>query len=157
MSTDSLVGQVQYLMDRAAISDTLIAFARAIDCRDWDGYANLFAEDGELELPFKKPDGTSAGHAGRAGLADYVSGDLGRFVATHHLSANHQITLNGDRATTVSYCQCIHRHDDDPHNVWELGGWYHCALLREADGRWRFAHVRLESVWERGSPFSPSD
>ena len=77
------------------------------------------------------------------------------YTATHHLSANHQVEISGDDATTTSYCQCIHRFDDDPGNVWELGGWYRCTLRRDADGRWRITRVRLESVWEHGSPLRP--
>jgi ketosteroid isomerase-like protein len=152
MTGNTLVEQVALLIDRAAISDTLIAFARAIDTKDWEGYAGLYTEDGVLELPFQEPDGTPAGHVGRPGLAEYVRGSLGKFTVTHHLSGNHQITLDGDTAMTVSYCQCIHRLDDDPENVWELGGWYLCRLRREADGQWRFAHVHLDSIWEHGSP-----
>jgi ketosteroid isomerase-like protein len=148
----ALLQQVQYLTDRVHIGDTLIAFARAIDTRDWDGYANLFTEDGVLELPFHEPDGIPSGHHGRDGMAGYVSQGLGRFRATHHLSANHQIAIDGDIATTVSYCQCIHRFDEDPSNVWELGGWYRCALARDGDG-WLFTRVSLESVWEHNSPF----
>ena len=144
-----LAEQVRYLMERAAVSDTLFAFARAIDTRDWQAYANLFVEDGVLELPFRQPDGTSAGNVGRAGMAAYVQNGQSGFTQTHHLSANHQI--DGDTATTTSYCQCVHRHDQDAANVWELGGWYHCELIRTADG-WRFTRVRLEAVWEHGSP-----
>ncbi len=151
----SLLDQVHYLLDRAAVSDTLIAFARAIDTRDWEGYADLFTEDGVLELPFREPDGSPAGHAGRHGMADYVRAGLGVYTATHHLSGNHQITLHGDTATTVSYCQCIHRLDNDPGNVWELGGWYTCALRRGAEDTWRFTRVHLDAVWQHGSPLPP--
>jgi ketosteroid isomerase-like protein len=149
----TLAEQVQFLLDRAAISDALIAFARAIDTRDWEGYAGLFTEDGVLELPFREPDGTPAGHVGRSGMADFVREGQHRFAATHHLSANHQIAVDGDTATTVSYCQCVHRHGNDASDVWELGGWYECALRRGADRRWLFFRVHLEAVWQHGSPF----
>ena len=149
--TATLEDQVRYLIDRAAVSDALIAFAHAIDTRDWQGYANLFLDDGILELPFRQPDGTFAGNVGRDGMAAYVQNGQSGFAQTHHLSANHQISLDGDVATTTSYCQCVHRHDEDPGNVWELGGWYHCEL-RRTDAGWRFQRVRLEAVWEHGRP-----
>ncbi|MTD55251.1 nuclear transport factor 2 family protein [Amycolatopsis pithecellobii] len=148
---------VGHLMDRMAISDLLIAFARAIDTKDWAGYAALFTEDGVVEIPVKLPDGTFARHIGRAGMAAWIAGDanrpgLGRFVQTHHLSANHQITIDHDTATTTSYAQCIHRLDDDPANVWELGGWYSCEVRRTPDAGWRFTRVHLDMVWEHGKP-----
>jgi len=144
--------QVRYLIDRAAISDTLFAFARAIDTRAWQACAHLFVEDGVLELPFQQPDGTFAGHVGQDGMAAYVQNGMGGFTQTHHLSANHQITIDGDTARTISYCQCVHRHDQDPGNIWELGGWFHCDL-RRTDAGWRFERVRLEAVWEHGRPY----
>lgn len=148
-----LTRQVRHLTDRAAISDTLIAFARALDTRDWEGYANLYAEDGRLELPFTRPDGSQAGHVGRDGMAEYVAREVGgSWVATHHLSSNHQITIEGDTAATVSYCQCIHRPGDDPTDVWELGGWYLCRLRREESGHWKFTYVTVQMVWQNQPP-----
>jgi len=149
---DDLAHKVRTLCDRAAISDALIAFARAVDTKDWPGYADLYTEDGVLELPFLNPDGTPGGHVGRAGLAQFVEAGLGGFKATHHLSGNHQITIDGETATTVSYCQCVHRHDEDHSRVWELGGWYLCELRRSSEGTWQFSKVHLEMVWQTGSP-----
>jgi ketosteroid isomerase-like protein len=149
--------QLQWLVDRAQISDLLFSFARAIDTKDWQAYANNFTETGVLELPWPTADGiTPAGHNGRAGLADYVAKGLGGFVATHHLSANHQITVDGDTATSTSYCQCIHRRsEDDISDVWELGGWYTNSYLRTADG-WKFTRVRLEAIWQTGAIADPA-
>jgi hypothetical protein len=159
MNTDVelLAKHVAYLMDRTAISDLLIAFARAIDTKDWTGYANLFTGDGIVEIPVKRPDGTLVRHVGRKGLAEFVAGDarrpgLGRFVYTHHMSSNHQIRIDGETAETTSYAQCIHRISDNPSEVWELGGWYSCSLCKAASGEWRFAKVHLDMVWEHGKP-----
>jgi hypothetical protein len=156
IDVEQLAKQVAYLMDRTAISDLLIAFARAIDTKDWNGYANLYTEDGIVEIPVKRPDGTLVRHVGRKGLAEFVAGDakrpgLGRFVYTHHISSNHQIRIDGETAETTSYAQCIHRISDNPSDVWELGGWYNCSLRKTA-GQWKFAKVHLDMVWEHGKP-----
>lgn len=152
-----LAKQVTYLMERAAISDLLIAFARAIDTKDWNGYANLYTEDGIVEIPVKRPDGTPVRHVGRKGMAEFIAGDanrpgLGRFVNTHHISSNHQIRINGETAKTTSYAQCIHRIGANPWEVWELGGWYDCSLRKIETGDWKFAKVHLDMVWEHGKP-----
>jgi len=154
---EHLGDQIAYLMDRAAISDLIISFARTLDTKDFAGYADLFTEDGIIEVPVKLPDGSFFRHVGREGLAELVSGDgqrtgLARFAYTHHLSANHQITIDGDTATACSYAHCIHRLSDDPADVWELGGWYFCELRRTENQGWKFANVRLEKVWEHGKP-----
>ena len=145
----TLAAQVQYLIDRAAVSDALIAFAHAVDTRDWDGYADLYEPEGELSLPFSDTDGAPGGHRGRAGLAEYLSSHLSRFAGTQHMSTNHAIEIEGDVARTRSYCQCIHRlSDDDPGLVWEIGGWYDCELVRRPDLTWGFRTVRLSMTWE---------
>lgn len=89
--------QLQWLVDRAAISDLLIDFARALDDRDWEGYAANYAEDGVLAIS------PTISHAGRAGLANFVAASLGKYAGTHHVSSNHAITLDGDTAATRSY------------------------------------------------------
>lgn len=152
-----LAEQVNYLLDRTAISDLLIAFARAIDTKDWKGYEDLLTENGTIEIPVKMPDGSPVVHVGREGTGEWVAGNdkrpgLGRFVQTHHMSTNHQITIDGDTATTHSYAQCIHRLNEDPARVWELGGWYTCKVHRVSGHEWKFVRVHLDMVWEHGKP-----
>ena len=50
------------LLDRDEIGQVLVKFARALDEKDWEGYANLYAEDGV----FRRPNNF---HRGRAGMA----------------------------------------------------------------------------------------
>ena len=47
----TLEEKVQWLVDRALISELLHSFARALDTRDWAGYAGNYTDDGWLELP----------------------------------------------------------------------------------------------------------
>jgi hypothetical protein len=157
MSNQELDAQVQWLVDRAAISDLLFAFAYALDTKNWTAYADTFAADGQLVLPWPAASGDGqAGHQGRAGLAEYVSNGFSRWYSTHHMSTNHRIEIDGDRATSHSYCQCVHRLDaDQPDNYWLLAGWYRNQLVRTSDG-WRFSRVQLEAVWQSGAFADPS-
>ncbi|MGC9499999.1 nuclear transport factor 2 family protein [Streptomyces sp. WG7] len=144
----SLDKDVRLLMDRAAISDLLFTFARCLDEKDFEGYAALFAEDGILVLP-------RATHRGRAGLAAFVRQDLGRYHGTHHLSANHQITVRAEEAVSRSYLQAVHVPDgSDLTHWWSVGGWYDNTYRREG-GDWRFTCVRVSPVW-RGGTASPA-
>ncbi|MFJ6901987.1 nuclear transport factor 2 family protein [Streptomyces hokutonensis] len=139
---------IQWLRDRAEISDVLFAFARALDSKDWQGYADLFAEDGHLLLPWgdKIPKGQVAAGA---------SGGLGRYEHTHHLSANHQIEISGDTAVTHSYVQALHVPAENPRSDhWLVLGWYDNKLRRE-NGAWKFTEVALTSVWENREVAGP--
>lgn len=136
--------QLQWLIDRAAISDLLIDFARCLDVRDWDGYVANFADDGILELPF----GT---FTGRAEIAATATHGLDAFDATQHVSTNHTISIDGDAAESRSYLLVAHVPvAGDPGRHGDAGGWYDCTYRREAGG-WRFTQVRLSVVWTSGS------
>jgi 3-phenylpropionate/cinnamic acid dioxygenase small subunit len=135
--------QVQWLVDRAQISDLLHDFARALDTRDWEAYAATYAEDGVLELPWAT--------LGRDELVAFVSGDAGRFHATHHISSNHSIEIDGDVARSRSYVLAMHVLDPgDQSTQWLGGGWYDNEYRRTADG-WRLTRVRITPVWDIGA------
>lgn len=138
--------QLQWLVDRAAISDLLIDFARALDDQDWEGYAANYAEDGVLAIS------PTISHAGRAGLADFVAASLGKYAGTHHVSSNHAITLDGDTAATRSYLIAAHVFEPgNPFRHADGAGWYRCQLRRTSEG-WRFSRVSLEIRYLSGEP-----
>ena len=138
--------QLQWLVDRAAISDLLTDFARALDDKDWEGYAANYADDGVLAIS------PTIAHTGRAGLAEFVAASLGRYAGTHHISTNHAITIDGDTATTRSYLLAAHVLEaGNPYRHADGAGWYRCKLRRTPDG-WRFAHVTLEIRYLSGEP-----
>jgi 3-phenylpropionate/cinnamic acid dioxygenase small subunit len=138
----TLEEQVQWLVDRAQISDLLHAFARALDTKDWQAYVETYAEDGVVELPWATVE--------RAELAEFVSRDLGRFHATHHISSNHAIEIDGDTARSRSYLLSMHVLDpDDQASQWLAGGWYDNEYRRTPDG-WKLTRVQITPVWQIG-------
>ena len=148
MSTD-LERQVQWLVDRAQISELLHAFARALDTRDYQAYVDNYAEGASIELPDpKRPGNIIVLH--KANMLELLPKSLGRYAATHHISANHQITVDGDGATSRSYLQAVHVNGA-PTDHWTAGGWYDCDYVRMASG-WKFRRVRLTSIWLNGTP-----
>jgi ketosteroid isomerase-like protein len=143
--TDS-AAQLQWLVDRAQISDLLVEFARTLDERDWDAHIALYVPEGV----FMVEDGFRLeGHAElrRTGTAD----GLARYPGTWHLSANHAISIDGDTARTRSYLLGVHMLDEDTFRHADGAGWYDCTLRRTADG-WRFVTVRVHEVWHAGEP-----
>ena len=91
-------------------------------------------------------------HTGRAGLPEFASSSLRKFVGTHHLSSNHAIEIAGDVANTRSYLIAAHMLDpDDPSRHADVAGWYRCELRRTSDG-WRFTYVTLDIRYASGEP-----
>jgi uncharacterized protein (TIGR02246 family) len=141
--------QLRWLVDRARISDLLVAMARALDDRDGPAYAALFTEDGVLELGEMRIQGREA-------LAAGVARNLGGYGAVWHLSSNHAIQIDGDRAWARSYVIGAHRHGDDLTEHADMAGWYDATVSRTADG-WRFASLSAHVVWMAGSGPLPHD
>jgi ketosteroid isomerase-like protein len=141
--------QVQWLVDRAHISDLLVEFARALDERDWDAYAALYIADGVLEI------GDAVRFAGRDLIRAATASDrgLGGYAGTWHGSSNHAITIDGDHATTRSYLHGVHLLGGGSFHHADGAGWYDCTLRRTADG-WRFTRVRITEVWHAGEPLA---
>ena len=139
--------QLQWLVDRAEISELLIEFARALDERDWAAYADTYTEDGLLDIA------PHIRHAGREGKAEFVAASLSGYPGgTHHLSTNHAIRIDGDSATTRSYLLAAHVLDTPDRHA-DGAGWYDCELRRTPAG-WRFATVRLTVRYTSGEPIT---
>jgi len=135
---------VQWLYDRAQISDLLYKFARLLDTRQWKEYMCLYAEDGVMELPWATIPIAEMAAAGGPRL-------LPKMYATHHISSNHQIEVSGDTARSNSYLQAMHLLEpDNQATQWLVGGWYDNEYRRTAAG-WRLTKVKATSVWESGA------
>ncbi len=147
MTTDA---RLQRLLDEAEIRDLLLGFARALDSKDWDGYANTFTEDGVFEILGQR-------RVGRAEIAAGPARDLTRFDRTQHFSTNHVIAIDGDVAAAQSYVLGVHLPDaGQPALHADVGGTYRCECRRTDEG-WRFSHVALEVWWSAGAAFGIED
>ncbi len=149
MSEQPMNDSVQWLVDRALIGDLLYSFAAALDTKDWKSYVDNYADDGYIDLP--DPQSQQGGRIvlRKEQMIDLVPKSLGRYAATHHMSTNHQITINGDQASSRSYLQAVHV-GPSPLDHWSAGGWYDSSYLRTRTG-WKFASVKLTGVWLDGN------
>lgn len=132
--------RLRSLLDRVDICDLLTEFARCLDDQDFAGYAALFTEDGVLRMP-------GAEHRGRAGLAEYVAADLGRYHRTQHLITNHRVESGAGHATSRAAMRAVHlRSADDPTDWWAVGGWYD-HTYRRVGTTWLIHTVDITPVW----------
>lgn len=144
--SSSLETKVQWLVDRALISELLFSFARALDTGDTAAYVQNFLEDGSLVLPDPASDKGESLLVSRPDMEDFIQqGLLDNYTATQHISANHQIEITGDSAVSRSYLMAVHVKTH-PKDHWQAGGWYDCSYVRTAEG-WKFKEVKLTAVW----------
>ena len=139
--------KLQWLYDRARIIDVVTKFAVCIDTRDWAGFQGCFAETVTFEYPLSGGTRTVAA----ATVANSAPLFFEQLDATQHLSANHQIEIDGDRATCVSSLHAQHyAAATTGHPVQVQIGYYRNHLVREGDD-WRIARSEQHVAWSEGN------
>lgn len=144
----TLEDSVQWLVDRALISDLLFSFASALDTKNWAAYRDNYIDGGTIELPVSTSATGETFTLHKEEMVDLVAAGLGRYSGTQHFSTNHQINLDGDRASSRSYLHAVHI-SGDPTEHWSVGGWYDGHYVRTSEG-WKFEAIKFTQAWLAG-------
>ena len=132
--------QLQWLVDRAAISDLQAEYGRCLDDKEFQAWQDLFTEDAVLHMPdesIRQP-GVCGRGAPRARLLPADAALAG---------AKLYIEIDGDTARGRRYLAAAHVHDAEPvKRHADLGGWYHHEYRRTGEG-WKFTQIRATFIW----------
>jgi uncharacterized protein (TIGR02246 family) len=150
--TDELSARVQRLEDLLEIHQLFVDYGLALDAGDFDAYAELFADDGEVLLG---PMGRAKGRDEiKALMTKTLSGGIG---PSFHIISSPQVQLEGDTATSQVMWSVVNR-DDAGGATLAMIGRHRDDLVRE-NGRWKFArrrgYVDLPSALPRSVTESP--
>ena len=126
-----------------AISQVKARYCRMLDTRDWEGFADVFTEDFELDTSAA---GGPPPIRGRDAVIRMIRASLDSARTVHQVHSP-EITLDGDTAQVIWAMQ--DRVVWDAERAAKLGftsltgyGHYHERYVRE-HGRWRIAAQRL--------------
>ena len=137
--------QLQWLVDRAAISDLQAEYGRCLDDKEFQAWQDLFTEDAVLHMPYesiRQPELAAAAHR----VLDY-------YPLTQHLLGQSYIEIDGDTARGRRYLAAAHVHDAEPvKRHADLGGWYDHEYRRTGEG-WKFTQIRATFIWLGGEDF----
>jgi hypothetical protein len=136
---------------RLELRDLVDGYALAIDRRDPEAFGAVFAEDGELRIFEPDADTPFSVSAGRTEIVRIV-GMLDVYIDTQHLMANHVVTLNGDTATGIVYCQARHVLPEGPEDLLMVIEYEDRYTRRH--GTWRIAVRDCHVKWTERSPAS---
>jgi uncharacterized protein (TIGR02246 family) len=129
--SESLEARVGRLEDLLAINQLFIDYGEYLDAGDFEAYAGLFAEDGQVRLG---PMGTATGRAEIQALMTAAIGE--RIGQTFHIVSSPRIALAGDRAQSTVMWSVASLADDGLARVTMVG--HHLDELVKHDGRWYF-------------------
>jgi len=135
---------VESLLAERKIERLLMAYATALDKRDWAALDEVFTPDATAHYK-------SIGHFGsRAAMVSMFREYLERCGATQHLLGNMRVDVDGGKATATCYLQAIHaglgKHQGKLLTVW---GEYRDRLELRPAG-WRIVHRELTVLHASG-------
>jgi 3-phenylpropionate/cinnamic acid dioxygenase small subunit len=134
-SNESLEARVQRLEDHQEILQSLIDYGELLDTRDLDGWAQLWAQDGEFEMS------TGKVAKGRQAIKDMLGSIMaGSPRSVVHLELNPRITVSGDEASSTMLYGVARTQDDGLTRVVWVGH-HHSRHVRTPDG-WKIAYRR---------------
>jgi hypothetical protein len=143
--------ELQRLIDRQAILDTIHRYCRALDRHDDELLASVFHPDAI--------DNHGPWVGGREAFVRWANHECheGLMAHQHHITT-HRCELDGDVAHTESYVLFIHREGDGRTVL--MGGGRYLDRFERRDGEWRIALRRLVmdlGATADGSRFTESD
>jgi hypothetical protein len=129
------------LVDRVAIHDVLLRYARGVDRRDIALVASCFTADAEYE-----------GALARGRINDALAAlpaRIARYESTMHFIGNHCIELGGDTASSETYATAFHRlNADGERRLLTVAIRYVDQFVRASDG-WLIGRRMVHREWER--------
>ena len=132
------------LADRQAVIDLTIAYAWALDTRCYDDLDAVFIADATAQL--------GGVQIGRDAIKRRVADALDPLDVSQHFLGNHQVDLDGDRATGRTSLHAQHVKRGTPGGeLFLVAGTYDDRLVRTPDG-WRIEHRVLTVLWTDGNP-----
>lgn len=138
------------LEDRALIGDLVVAYAFAIDERNWQAFAALFTPDAAIDYR------SAGGIAGTpAEVAAWMPNAMSIFTWTLHSVLTHRLEATGPDAATGSL-HMFARHGlvwEGVKEVMDVSGLYYDQYVRTPAG-WRFAARREHTLSITGGKFA---
>lgn len=132
---------LQLLLDRAAIHDLIMRYARGVDRRDLALVASCFAADAAYD--------GSLGTGGIDVVLAALRERMPRYQTTMHFLTNPLIEVRGDAASCETYALVYHRvESDDDAEDFIVGVRYLDELARHPDG-WRIVRRRTTMEFQR--------
>lgn len=137
--------QLQWLFDRTAMFDLQVEFTRCLDTKEFARLAELFTDDGYIDLPFER--------FGKAVIAETAARHLAGYGTLQHQISNPSISIEGDEAAMRCNFEAVHVKGE----VGEMGGAEYAVVggvyevsARREGGKWKLVTVKDNFVWTCG-------
>lgn len=129
--------------DRQAIIDLTIKYCWTIDSKEWETLRDIFVPHAIAGLVDER--------IGIDSIIARISDALSSLDASQHMISNHQVTVDGDTATSRCYLQAQHvRRAAEGGPNYIVAGRYQDQFVRTPEG-WRILRRDLLVDWTDGN------
>jgi hypothetical protein len=143
---NELQKRVRALEDKAALKELVDTFSILADKKDVKTQVQLFTANATAETYRKDVLVTKL--TGRKEMEDAFGAFLKNFETVYHFNGQQTVTINGDKASGVSYCMVTLIGVEGGRKMkTSIGVYYHDEYVRE-NGRWLIAKRRSVFDWE---------
>lgn len=142
--------QVRTLIDKDTIANIRVRFADYMDTQNWEGLTTLFTDLVDVDYSdLGIPPRTMVKEEFVALLRNTLSREG---IKTQHYVSNFNISVEGDRATSIAYVYARHYlSTEQGANTFDLNGYYTEKLLR-TENSWQITAIKLSVRWTKGKP-----
>jgi hypothetical protein len=143
--SEELEKRIQWLTDRAEISELVAEYTQCVDDANYAGWQSLFTDDGCYITPTER--------IPKPALAESAAQLLRGYSGTQHFLGQHSISIDGDNARGRCYFIAAHViGDGHPSVKADVAGWY-LHTYRRTDAGWRFVKVGGHVAWTAGEAY----
>jgi len=148
---DSLEQKIDYLLDRAEITEVINNYCYGMDSRDWELYRSCWVDEialdfTELEL-FDKPMPTIRADDWVKGLAAFFE----NMPQSQHIKYPSQWEIDGDEATVLAIMQGKHWMPTETGGpIQTVVGYYRDEFVRTDEG-WKLRGLKELVHWNEGN------
>lgn len=149
-STNELAARLKEIEDRMALKNLVDTFSVLADQKATEQQTLLFTENATVQSVSNGQPGSTL--TGRKQIGDAFANFLKNFETVYHINGQQTLTLNGDKASGVSYCQVtLISNEGGKRMKLTMGVYYNDEYVREA-GRWLIAKRNSTFSWRDSQP-----
>lgn len=142
--------KLQTLIDKDTIANIRIRFAHYIDTQDWKRLTALFTDRIDVDY---SDFGIPAQTMTKEEFVTLIRNTLTcEGVKTQHYISNFNISVEGDRATSIAYVYArYYLPTEQGGNAFDLNGFYTENLVH-TESSWQITAIKLSIRWTQGNP-----
>ncbi len=142
---NGLTARLQEIEDRVALKSLVDTFSVLADQKETDQQRLLFTENAVVESVVNGQPGSTL--TGRKQIGDAFGAYLKLFEVVYHINGQQTVTLNGDKASGISYCAVtLIGMENGKKMKTSMGVYYQDEYVRQ-NSHWLIAKRRSNFAW----------